>query len=248
MQKMQILKNIIQLITARPGLTPVEIAEHLKIPQPRVTSSLATHMAKPNPVFRRERFKPLGRMTTYRYYMLTQPAPRITSEAVEAPPPNVQEEEQQVADSIRVQIKRLAEAIASEVASRMLAELEVAISEKLKTLTLPQIAAAVSGKQAAPLNKLKVHVVGAYNGQIATLKQEFGEMRLSFSNADENLHQLKDKARNADHVCIMTKFISHKHVEVVQSAKPRNVHLVDGAVSNLRDKLTEIYVNEPSAA
>lgn len=92
---------------------------------------------------------------------------------------------------------------------------------------------------AAPRDrKPRVLIVGLIRQQEDDLRHALGDiLRLEFSKADAH-SELEDKARNADLVVLMTKFISHKHQDTVKRV---NEHFVfrNGGVSELKRYLTQ---------
>ena len=86
--------------------------------------------------------------------------------------------------------------------------------------------------------KPRVLIVGLLNQQEQDMTRAMGEL-LSLDYAKSEHHKgLEDKARNADLVVLMTKFISHSHMETVQRV---NEHIVcrNGGVSELKRWLTQ---------
>lgn len=91
----------------------------------------------------------------------------------------------------------------------------------------------------APRNrKPRVLIVGLLNQQAQDMERALGELlNLDFVKV-EHANTLEDKARNADLVVLMTKFISHQHQDIVRGV---NEHIVyrNGGVSELKRYLTQ---------
>ena len=116
------------------------------------------------------------------------------------------------------------------------------VSEALGHLTVNMPAVLPEGVtrlHSAPRNrKPRVLIVGLLNQQEQDMTKAMGEMlNLDFAKSEHHKN-LEDKARNADLVVLMTKFISHHHTEVVQKV---NEHIVfrNGGVSELKRWLTQ---------
>jgi hypothetical protein len=103
----------------------------------------------------------------------------------------------------------------------------------------PVLPEGVTRLHAAPRNrKPRVLIVGLLNQQEQDMTKAMGEL-LSLDYVKSEHHKtLEDKARNADLVVLMTKFISHHHSETVQRV---NEHVVfrNGGVSELKRWLTQ---------
>lgn len=91
----------------------------------------------------------------------------------------------------------------------------------------------------APRNrKPRVLIVGLLNQQAQDMERALGELlSLDFVKV-EHANTLEDKARNADLVVLMTKFISHQHQDIVRGV---NEHIVyrNGGVTELKRYLTQ---------
>lgn len=116
------------------------------------------------------------------------------------------------------------------------------VSEALGHVALnapPILPEGVTRLHAAPRNrKPRVLIVGLLNQQEHDMTKAMGEF-LSLDYAKSEHHKtLEDKARNADLVVLMTKFISHHHSETVHRV---NEHVVfrNGGVSELKRWLTQ---------
>lgn len=86
-----------------------------------------------------------------------------------------------------------------------------------------------------------VAVIGLFNIHHEHIVREFGnELKLTIYDADciAKLHGL----RACHKVVVMTKFVSHKHVELLKSIGQEPM-LVMGGMDKLKEALTTIYVN-----
>lgn len=86
--------------------------------------------------------------------------------------------------------------------------------------------------------KPRVLIVGLLEQQEREMTKAMGEfLRLDYAKSSHHT-TLEDKARNADLVVLMTKFISHKHQDIVQRV---NEHIVyrNGSVTELKRWLTQ---------
>ncbi|MBK3333518.1 DUF2325 domain-containing protein [Burkholderia pseudomallei] len=115
------------------------------------------------------------------------------------------------------------------------------ITEALGHMAMPPapLPEGVTRLHAAPRDrKPRVLVVGLIRQQEDDLRHALGEiLRLDFSKADDH-SMLEDKARNADLVVLMTKFISHKHQDTVKRVNEHYVYR-NGSVSELKRWLTQ---------
>jgi hypothetical protein len=107
----------------------------------------------------------------------------------------------------------------------------------------------VTRLHAAPRHrKPRVLIVGLLNQQEQDMMKAMGELlALDFVKTEHPNKALEDKARHADLVVLMTKFISHSHTEAV---KKFNEHVVfrNGGVSELKRWLTQWINGEVATA
>lgn len=91
--------------------------------------------------------------------------------------------------------------------------------------------------------KLKrVMIVGLMGEQQNTIEKEFKDaFDLRFYNKDDPIHSLKSKASTCDEVILMTKFISHKHQDLVK-ASGAPFSYCNGGVSDLVKQLEAMFV------
>jgi hypothetical protein len=116
-------------------------------------------------------------------------------------------------------------------------------------ITVPAVMpAGVTRLHSAPRNrKPRVLVVGLLNQQEQDMTRAMGEF-LDLEYAKSEHHKtLEDRAKHADLVVLMTKFISHKHQEIVRHV---NEHIVyqNGGVSELKRWLTRWVNGEVATA
>lgn len=177
-------------------------------------------------------------------------AERIAEEsrrAIEAA--RIEAEKAKTIDPASMPFETLIEAIGVKVAGMLLRS----IGEQLQESIMQRITEALGhmGAPAAPLpegvarlhaaprhRKPRVLIVGLLNQQEQDMTKAMGEL-LNLDYAKSEHHTtLEDKARNADLVVLMTKFISHKHQDIVQRV---NEHIVyrNGGVSELKRWLTQ---------
>lgn len=104
-----------------------------------------------------------------------------------------------------------------------------------------KLAEARPGAKQEKAYRKHVGVVGLFNIHHASIEREFGEaLKLTLYDADcmPRLHGL----RGCHKVVVMTKFISHKHIESLKSIGQEPM-LVTGGMDKLKEALTTIYVN-----
>lgn len=114
------------------------------------------------------------------------------------------------------------------------------VTEALSHMAMPAgLPEGVARLHPAPRNrKPRVLIVGLLNQQAQDMERALGELlSLDFVKV-EHANTLEDKARNADLVVLMTKFISHQHQDIVRGV---NEHIVyrNGGVSELKRYLTQ---------
>ncbi|OMR93353.1 hypothetical protein AQ733_10210 [Burkholderia pseudomallei] len=116
------------------------------------------------------------------------------------------------------------------------------ITEALGNVTLPSPGVLPEGAtrlHAAPRHrKPRVLVVGLVRQQEDDVRRALGELfRFDYVRV-EHADNLEEKARGADLVVLMTKFISHKHQDIVRRV---NEHIVyrNGGVTELKRWLTQ---------
>lgn len=161
----------------------------------------------------------------------------------------IEAEKAKTIDPASMPFETLIEAIGVKVAGMLLRS----IGEQLQESIMQRITEALGhmGAPAAPLpegvarlhaaprhRKPRVLIVGLLNQQEQDMTKAMGEL-LNLDYAKSEHHTtLEDKARNADLVVLMTKFISHKHQDIVQRV---NEHIVyrNGGVSELKRWLTQ---------
>lgn len=110
------------------------------------------------------------------------------------------------------------------------------VTVNVPTPTLPE---GVTRLHSAPRHrKPRVLIVGLLNQQEQDMTRALGEfLCLDFAKSEHH-KALEDKARNADLVVLMTKFISHSHSEIVHRVN-ENVVFRNGGVSELKRWLTQ---------
>lgn len=114
------------------------------------------------------------------------------------------------------------------------------VTEALSHMSMPAgLPEGIGRLHPAPRNrKPRVLIVGLLNQQAQDMERALGELlSLDFVKV-EHANTLEDKARNADLVVLMTKFISHQHQDIVRAV---NEHIVyrNGGVSELKRYLTQ---------
>lgn len=234
--------QVIEFVRENPGVTADEICRHFKQDLKWV---LTKDLKSESPKLTRELYKNYNGSPRYRWYVTGSNVPQTEDEvAVSISPPKEPSPPPQRASLVDA-LRELSSTLALRIAEQIVSELEPILANRVHVLTESLSATPeVLPVQVDNDKKRKVLVVGCYNGQIAELKREFGQcFKLTFYTSDENLHQLQAKARNADKIFVMQRFISHRHVESIKAARVEYT-LVDGAVSALRDALTALYVGE----
>lgn len=130
-------------------------------------------------------------------------------------------------------------------AAERLAEAQVAAGIKIEPTTIKFRPVKEPEPVAAP--KRRVLVVGIWDRSKEELRREFKDaFDLTLLNADEASGVgFANKMKNADHVIFVTKFINHSMENVAKTNGIKPIR-VPGGVSQVRDKLTDIFCNEPS--
>lgn len=103
------------------------------------------------------------------------------------------------------------------------------------------VAEARPAARAAQAYRKHVAIVGLFNIHHANIEREFGAaLKLSIFDADcmARLHGL----RACHKVIVMTKFVSHKHIEALKAIGQEPL-MVNGGMDKLKEALTTIYVN-----
>lgn len=121
-------------------------------------------------------------------------------------------------------------------------------AKAVKAPRTPRVATAIAqaldaAKAAAEPAKYRKHVaiVGLFNIHHANIAKEFEEaLKLTIYDSDciAKLHGLK----GCHKVVVLTKFVSHKHIETLKSIGQEPL-LIHGGLDKLKDALTNIYVN-----
>lgn len=99
--------------------------------------------------------------------------------------------------------------------------------------------------------KPKVCIVGLLGDQKRMIEKEFGpvfDLRIYESGGHTNYggREFIDAISRVDHIVVMTSFIGHSAENAIRAVKAKPVR-VTGGMTNLRDRLTEIFVNQPGA-
>lgn len=171
---------------------------------------------------------------------------RIATEAARA-----EAEAAKAVDPASLPFDTLIEAIGVKVAGMLLRSIGEHLQESIMQRVTEALAHVTVNVPAAPLpegvtrlhsaprhRKPRVLIVGLLNQQEQDMTRAMGELlTLDFAKSEHH-KALEDKARNADLVVLMTKFISHSHTGIVQRV---NEHIVfrNGGVSELKRWLTQ---------
>lgn len=117
-----------------------------------------------------------------------------------------------------------------------------AIAEALEAARVTQQRKQAEERPRTPAAYRKhVAVVGLFNIHHANVEKEFGhELKLSIFDADcmSRLQGL----RACHKVIVMTKFVSHKHIDALKAIGQEPL-LIHGGMDKLKEALTNIYVN-----
>ena len=256
---------IVDVIRANPGLSSPEIAERLGITM-AATSSRLTHITNVGGLV--ERKVDPRRASRYIYYALPwmqAPAP----EPVTAPTPTLESAlagiTGMLADRILSSVsqdvvERLADSVVERVAARigerMSQEVSSAVEQAMND-AVAQVEQRLAGLLArTPLESMRtdvkqsftpvaprkprVMIIGLTDAQASDIGKEFGnefDLRFVTSEATRNPATWRASVGGCQYVIAMTKFISHSAMDVVK--KPI---LVNGGLTDLRNRLTELYV------
>lgn len=88
----------------------------------------------------------------------------------------------------------------------------------------------------------KIMVVGLIGEQRNFIEKEFKDIfDLKFYDKDDNIQSLKERAINCDEIILMTKFISHKHQDLVK-ASGAPFSYCNGGISDLSKQLEAMFV------
>lgn len=159
---------------------------------------------------------------------------------IELSVPNIVQGSSMVEDSLKQIAKTMAEMLEGYLAEEMerVAERAFALAIKSiqdKTTNLQKEAKKIAAKP-------KVLVCGLLPIQAEEISKEFSELlSFTFVASDQNMSVLKSNVSHVDSIIMMTKFISHSHSAIV--AKYKNVININGGVSALKHKLTEMACN-----
>jgi hypothetical protein len=150
-----------------------------------------------------------------------------------------------LADSI---VDRVTQRIGERMATEVTASVDRADGTALFNVE-QRITAAFAGAQRVetqqkfvPAKRPRVLIIGLTDAQFSEIENEFGkefDFRHVDSTSTRNPATWKDKVANSQYIIMMTKFISHSAHDVLGGKKPI---MVNGGMSDLRNHLTELYV------
>jgi hypothetical protein len=105
----------------------------------------------------------------------------------------------------------------------------------------------VASVREVPQKKPKVLVVGLLPNQAGIVQSEFYEaFDIRFAESDTPTKRLESMASDCDRVMLMTNFISHSTQDAVK--KHPGFERIQGGVSKVKDRLTELFIASEEAA
>lgn len=144
------------------------------------------------------------------------------------------------------QIVNVAHILAQRFEEELVAKLEMATTNALRTVETSfqkRIDAARAQVKELKVTLPKVLVVGVLGSQATELDKEYSStLDMRYLDNTTGVALLKSQSSHSDYVILLTKFISHKHQEVVRDHK--GLILVNGAVSAVKDVLLSIACEE----
>lgn len=145
-------------------------------------------------------------------------------------------------------VERVTATIADKVADQVAVAVDRAISTAVANVEA-RIAAAFSATassgaaQKAPDPKRpRIMVIGGTDAQNAEVEKEFGDsldIRFVTSEQTKNPSSWKDRTNGVTRIVVMTKWISHSAMDVIDKKK---YVPVNGGMTDLKNRLTELYV------
>ena len=143
-------------------------------------------------------------------------------------------------------VEQVTATIADKVADQVAVAVDRAVSTAIANVEA-RIAAAFSAKapmvQKAPDTKRpRIMVIGGTDAQNAEVEKEFGDsldIRFVTSEQTKNPSSWRDRVNGVARVVVMTKWISHSAMDVIDKKK---YVPVNGGMTDLKNRLTELYV------
>ena len=143
-------------------------------------------------------------------------------------------------------VENVVEQVTATIADQVAVAVDRAVSTAIANVEA-RIAAAFSAKapmvQKAPDTKRpRIMVIGGTDAQNAEVEKEFGDsldIRFVTSEQTRNPSSWKDRVNGVARVVVMTKWISHSAMDVIDKKK---YVPVNGGMTDLKNRLTELYV------
>lgn len=139
------------------------------------------------------------------------------------------------------------EALIQELADRFISTAVERMQDSIRKSLRQEISSLLPDLRMKPTtSKKKIAIIGLLKRQEQLIKREFGnefDLRFYKPNKIGSSSTIVDMCKQADHVVVMLGFISHSNEDSIRRVAKSYIR-VPGGMTNLRDKLTELYVGE----
>lgn len=250
------LQRIEAFVAANPGATSSQVASSVGMQHNNAAAALA-YLIKHGRLSR----EPAGHTITNVPFYAYHPPNHKPSENVAKPSENVAKRRKAPTPSrtrtnatpldLNALVENLATSLADTLAQQVAAKLKDRLMAQLAT-QLPALAAPPPQIHAPIINEPKVSkkrvlIAGLLPQQAGMIQSEFGEVYdLSFWK-DESLHALKSRAESAEVTITFTSKIGHAAENAIKTTRTE-YHRCVGGMTNLRDMLTRMYVENDKTA
>lgn len=136
-------------------------------------------------------------------------------------------------------LQELVDRFVSEAVDKMKDSIRTSLRHEIASL-LPEIKL-----KPEPVKK-KIAIIGLLKRQQQLIRREFGnelDLRFYKPNKIGSSSTIVDMCKQADHVVAMLGFISHANEDSIRRVAKSYIR-VPGGMTNLRDKLTELYISK----
>lgn len=139
--------------------------------------------------------------------------------------------------------QKVAEYVSKQVELK-LNKLEDISEEEVDKQIAQEVAKQVKLKEQKTLSdkrRPRVIIVGVKGSNIRVIQDAVkDDLRMTFIEADESIHQLRETCRNADYVMMMRGFVSHRHTDVINKRTHSGFIMIQGGMDELIYKLAEL--------